>query len=305
MAEEKAVAEEKFKSRKRARHWDDEETKILISKWSEDNIQEKLKSCTRKGKIWEEILLFLQASGYEDRDKEMCKTRIHTLTSAYRNYIDNKRNTSGTGPSKKPSCFDEIDKVLSDKPTTLPTFLKSSSGMNVIIEKTAEVNNFNNCVNELVNCEHIDIETTPSSSKSEELVKKDNSFYFKKSKKKKSRSEVMFEQLNATVNKFMTSQADIDHKILESILENHKQEESCVILKVRQVEDLYFIEIELSLADLTLEKLTCTIKEEFSVQDNASLLITKLPNVLIRNDKDVKRLKSGTEIEFLIMIKKM
>ena len=103
----------------------------------------------------------------------------------------------------------------------------------------------------------------------------------------------------------MSSQADIDHKILESLLENHKQEESHAILKVRQVEDLYFIEIELSLSDLTLEKLTCAIKEKFSIQDNPSLLITKLPNVLVRNDKDVKRLKSGSEIEFLIMIKKM
>ena len=55
----------------------------------------------------------------------------------------------------------------------------------------------------------------------------------------------MFEQINATVNTFITSQADIDFKILESLLENHKQEESHSILKVRQVEDLYFIEIEL------------------------------------------------------------
>ncbi|XP_047141536.1 zinc finger and SCAN domain-containing protein 29 [Hydra vulgaris] len=304
MAEEKTVAEEKVKSKKRGRHWDDEETKILISKWSEDNIQEKLKSCTRKKKIWQEILLYLQASGYEDRDEEMCKTRIHTLTSAYRNYLDNKRNTSGTGPSKKPSCFDEIDKVLSDKPTTLPTFLKSSSGTNVLVEETARLNSLNNCVNELKNCEHIDIEVVPSSSKSEELFKKDKSFYFKKSKKKKSRSDVMFEQINATVNTFMTSQADIDRKILDCLLENHKEQELNVILKVRQAGDIYLIEIEFLLTDLTLEKLTSTIKEEFTIENNATLLITKLPNVLIRNDKDVKRLKSGAEIEFLIVMKK-
>lgn len=35
------------KSRKRSRHWDDKETKSLICKWAEENIQERLKSCTR------------------------------------------------------------------------------------------------------------------------------------------------------------------------------------------------------------------------------------------------------------------
>ena len=33
--------------RKRSRHWDLEETKKLVNKWGEDNIQERLKSCTR------------------------------------------------------------------------------------------------------------------------------------------------------------------------------------------------------------------------------------------------------------------
>nr|XP_047133744.1 uncharacterized protein LOC124811759 [Hydra vulgaris] len=136
----------------------------------------------KKKKFWQKFLLYLQAFGYEDRDEEMRKTRIDTLTSAYRNYLDNKRNTSGTGPLKKPSCFDEIDKVLSDKLTTLPTFLKSSSGTNVFVEETADLNSLNNCVNDLKNCEHIDIEVFPSTSKSEELLKKDKSFYFKKSK---------------------------------------------------------------------------------------------------------------------------
>ena len=33
--------------RKRFRHWDLEETKKLVNKWGENNIQERLKSCTR------------------------------------------------------------------------------------------------------------------------------------------------------------------------------------------------------------------------------------------------------------------
>ena len=43
--------------------------------------------------------------------------------------MDSKRNTSGTALSKKPPCFDELDTILSDKPTTMPHFLANSSGV--------------------------------------------------------------------------------------------------------------------------------------------------------------------------------
>ena len=42
--------------------------------------------------------------------------------------MDQRRNTTGTVPIKKPPCFKELDEVLSDRPTTLPIFLQSSSG---------------------------------------------------------------------------------------------------------------------------------------------------------------------------------
>ena len=47
MADEIDVSSNADLKRKRSRHWDHEETKKLITKWSEDNIQERLKSCTR------------------------------------------------------------------------------------------------------------------------------------------------------------------------------------------------------------------------------------------------------------------
>ena len=52
---------------------------------------------------------------------------------------------------------------------------------------------------------------------------------------------------------------------------------------------------------MTIPTFTEVIEEEFDLAEDISLLITKLPNVLIRNDKDVKRLKTGQEIEFLIV----
>ena len=40
--------------RKRSRHWDLEETKNLVNNGGEDNIQERLKSCTRFFKIFDD-----------------------------------------------------------------------------------------------------------------------------------------------------------------------------------------------------------------------------------------------------------
>ena len=80
----------------------------------------------RKKKTWDDVVICTNTCGYEDRDGEMCKTRIHTLTYPdpvkYRTYLDSKRNTTGTAPSKTPFCFDELDTILSDKPTTMPHF---------------------------------------------------------------------------------------------------------------------------------------------------------------------------------------
>ena len=57
--------------------------KKLLEKWGDESIQLQLKSCTRKRPIWLEIAAYLRAAGYEDRDDRSCKTRIHTLISAY------------------------------------------------------------------------------------------------------------------------------------------------------------------------------------------------------------------------------
>ena len=86
------------------------------------------------------MAIFMKACGYEDRHGEMFKTWIHTLTSACRTYLDSKRNTTGTAPSKKPPCFDELDAILSDKPTTMPHILASSS--EVIDEGSEEPDSF-------------------------------------------------------------------------------------------------------------------------------------------------------------------
>ena len=103
------------------------ETMLLLIKWREENIQTKLLSCTRQKAIWQEISAFLRAAGYEDRDEDACKTRIHTLISAYGSYKDECRKTGNATPKKKLAFFDEVDEYLSGKPCTKPKSIVNSS----------------------------------------------------------------------------------------------------------------------------------------------------------------------------------
>ena len=120
------MAEERD-DKKRGRTWEKEETIILLEKWGEENIQLRLKECKRKKPIWQEISNFLNASGYNDRDCDSCKTRIHTLISAYRSYKDALSRSGNATPKKKSPFFDEIDEILSDKPATKPVMVISST----------------------------------------------------------------------------------------------------------------------------------------------------------------------------------
>ena len=76
----------------RARRCEDRETRVLLEIWGDENVQLRLKSCARKKPIWQEIDDFLMACGYEDRDKEACKTHLHTLVTAYRQYKQKRNN---------------------------------------------------------------------------------------------------------------------------------------------------------------------------------------------------------------------
>ena len=111
----------------RGRVWEHKETLLLLEKWGDENIQLQLKSCTRKTPIWLEIAAYLRAAGYEDRDDGSCKTRIHTLISAYRSYKDECAKTGNATTKKKPAFFDEVDELLSDKPCTKPKVIIKSA----------------------------------------------------------------------------------------------------------------------------------------------------------------------------------
>ena len=122
----------------RGRIWENQETLLLLQKWGDENIQMKLISCTRKRPIWQEISDFIRAAGYEDRDEDACKTRVHTLVSAYRSYKDECEKTGNGTPKRKPAFFDEVDEFLSKKPCTKPKVVVNSSKIIIQADKEEE-----------------------------------------------------------------------------------------------------------------------------------------------------------------------
>ena len=76
-------------------------------------------------------------------------------------------------------------------------------------------------------------------------------------------------------------------------------DDDTIVIKVRNSGEPFFIEIDLERSDLTLKKLSQIIQKEFELSEGISFVTTKQPDVLIRNDKDVKRLKAGDEIELI------
>ena len=90
----------------------------MLEKCGDENVQLRLKSCATKKPIWQEIGDFLMVCEYQDHDGVACKTCLHTLVTAYRQYKDELKKTRNATPSKKPPFFDELDKILSDKPST-------------------------------------------------------------------------------------------------------------------------------------------------------------------------------------------
>ena len=145
---------------------------------------------------------------------EMCKTRVHTLTYEYRTYLDSKENITGTAPSKKPPCFDELDAILSDKPTTMLHFLASSSG--VTDEGSEESNSFDgenlaalykDMAEKILNSTQINIlYSAPSPVANPAQSEQESSFYFNKANKKKAKvsHEEWHSKLSQSINSFMT-----------------------------------------------------------------------------------------------------
>ena len=109
---------------KRGQTWEKEDIIILLE-WEEESIQQCLKECTRKKPIWQVISSYLEASGYDERNRDSFETWIHTLILAYRGSKDAWLRSGITTP--KAPFFDEIDDILSHKQATRPVIILSTT----------------------------------------------------------------------------------------------------------------------------------------------------------------------------------
>ncbi|GFR12409.1 ankyrin repeat domain-containing protein 40 [Trichonephila clavata] len=98
--------------------------------------------------------------------------------------------------------------------------------------------------------------------------------------------------------------SDIVHS--NSFVENESKRkyEEEIVLKVRIAESLDpdFIEIEVPLKDLTYENVYKICCEELDVSPKNVLKLRKLPNTIIRKDKDVLRFQNFQELELVLKL---
>ena len=112
---------------------------------------------------------------------------------------------------------------------------------------------------------------------------------------------MLFDRLNYSINSFMKAQSQADNEFLSNLLEKKEQNKNEeVVIRVRAKVDPFCIEVELYMK-MSHTRFIDFIRSEFSLLNSQVLVVTKLPDILIRNDRDVKRLKNGDQVEFYIV----
>jgi hypothetical protein len=73
-----------------------------------------------------------------------------------------------------------------------------------------------------------------------------------------------------------------------------------ITIKIRTHLEIDFIEVDLNTNKTSFDEFKRICIDELELKNTVILKIRKLPNILIRNDRDVKRLKDSQEIEIVI-----
>ena len=112
---------------------------------------------------------------------------------------------------------------------------------------------------------------------------------------------MLFDRLNYSMNSFMKAQNQADDEFLSNLLEKKEQNKNeKVVIRIREKGDPFCIELELDMK-ISHTRSIDLIRSEFSLPNSQALVVTKLPDTVIRNDRDVKILKNGDQVEFYIV----
>ncbi|KAM8939499.1 bifunctional phosphoribosylaminoimidazole carboxylase/phosphoribosylaminoimidazole succinocarboxamide synthetase [Pelodytes ibericus] len=95
------------------KHWTAREIRALINIWSDKNIRWQLKGMVRNQGIFEHIARLLQQAGI-DRDWRQCRTKYKNLKHEY---VVVKKAIESGNKTKTMKYFNELDAILSSKPT--------------------------------------------------------------------------------------------------------------------------------------------------------------------------------------------
>lgn len=93
--------EKKFK-------WTHESTSLLVSVWSDNQVQQQLEYAPKPELVWESIARYMKKKGYNVTGKQ-CKSRIKQVFICYR-----EAKRSGAKGSVE-QYYDSIDRVLLNK----------------------------------------------------------------------------------------------------------------------------------------------------------------------------------------------
>ena len=96
---------------------------------------------------------------------------------------------------------------------------------------------------------------------------------------------------------FNSENVEIKNDKIKTMMSDDK---SLITIKIRVHLELDFIEVDLIPDKTSFEEFKKICIDELELKITVISKIRKLPNILIRNDKDVKRLKDGQEIEIIV-----
>ena len=92
------------------------------------------------------------------------------------------------------------------------------------------------------------------------------------------------------------------NNILPGNNNNNNSDDAVITIKVKTEHESDFIEMEIDRSNMSFDefKIACVAELDDILDKTLPVVkIRKLPNILIRNTRDIKRLKNNQEIEFI------
>lgn len=97
--------------------------------------------------------------------------------------------------------------------------------------------------------------------------------------------------------------SNTQHSIKDKFPINLPDEDLVIKTRIADITDKDFIEIDFEKSSLTFEKLLTSICQELMISKSDVIKLRKLPNTILRNDKDVQRLSNFQELEVILKFK--